>query len=52
VSKPQQKSKRQRVYVSRKRYDKIDKYAQEEGLASGAHIIDELMKEFIEKEDL
>jgi len=51
VSKPQ-KSKRIRIYVSKKRYDKINKYAKEEDLTSGGHIIDELMKEFIDKHDL
>ncbi len=52
MSKPQQKSKRHRIYVSRKRYDKIEEYAKKEGLASGGHVIDELMKDFIEKENL
>jgi len=52
VSKSPPKSKRKRIYVSRKRYDKIEDYAKKEGLASGGHVIDELMKDFIEKENL
>jgi len=45
-------NRRKRIYVSRKRYDKIDKYAKEEGLMSGGHIIDEMMEKFIEENNL
>lgn len=44
--------KRKRIYASKKMYDKIDEYAKKEGLASGGHIIDELMRDFIEKKNL
>lgn len=52
MSKPLQKSKRKRIYVSRKRYEKIEEYTKKEGLASVGSVIDELMKDFIEKENL
>ncbi len=44
--------RRKRVYVSRKKYDKIDKYAKEEGLVSGSHLLDECMQKIIDENNL
>ena len=41
-----------RVYISKKKYDKINKYAKEKGLLDGRHIIDEIMCDFIDKYNL
>ena len=44
--------KTMRVRISKKKYEKINEYAIEKGLKSGAHILDELMCEYIDKHDL
>ena len=41
-----------RVRISKKKYDKIDKYARKKGLKTGSHIIDDLMCDFIDKKNL
>jgi len=52
VSNETKQNRRKRIYVSRKKYDKINEHAKKEGLSSGSHIVDELMDEFIEEKNL
>lgn len=52
MSKPSPKNRRIRIYVSKKKYEKINEHAKKEGLSSGTHIIDDMMCDFIDENNL
>ena len=51
MSKSPPKDKRKRIYVNRKKHDKIYQYCKREDLLLGA-VNDEMVDDFIEKHDL
>ncbi len=51
MSKPPPKSKRKRIWVNRKRHDKIVEYAEKTEQFLGA-IHDEMIQDYIDKHDL